>query len=194
MLFLLTQYYFHEFSLPYPRPNIYTEIPPQICTIFLQLLNVIQSFCIHFGATSSKHGKHIKIIFHRHCVIHRSSKSLLANVLDIDDDFRHNCRPLTPGGTLPLNNPPYFRTVFRLRTAFFCIFTFADVLQSSINLLVPLPYRHDDNCSIGTIGGNRMPDAIAPHACSFSSSADYELSLILKEIRFITDQVSGKHS
>ncbi|CRK93806.1 CLUMA_CG007333, isoform A [Clunio marinus] len=90
----------------------------------------------------------------------RSSKSLLANVLDIDDDFRHNCRPLTPGGTLP-HNPPYFRTV----------------------------YRHDDNCSIGTIGGGRMPDAIAPHACSFNSSADYELALILKEIRFITDQI-----
>lgn len=35
-----------------------------------------------------------------------------------------------------------------------------------------------------------MPDAIAPHACSFNSSADYELALILKEIRFITDQVS----
>lgn len=35
-----------------------------------------------------------------------------------------------------------------------------------------------------------MPDAIAPHACSFTSSADYELALILKEIRFITDQVS----
>lgn len=49
--------------------------------------------------------------------------------------------------------------------------------------------RHDDNCSIGTIGG-RMPDAIAPHACSYTSSADYELALILKEIRFITDQVS----
>lgn len=64
------------------------------------------------------------------------------------------------------------------------------MLKSSINHLAPLPYRHDDNCSIGTIGGNRMPDAIAPHACSFSSSADYELSLILKEIRFITDQVS----
>jgi hypothetical protein len=43
----------------------------------------------------------------------RSSKSLLANVLDIDDDFRHNCRPLTPGGTLP-HNPTYYRTVFRL--------------------------------------------------------------------------------
>lgn len=65
-----------------------------------------------------------------------------------------------------------------------------DILSQSLNLLVlPLPSRHDDNCSIGTIGG-RMPDAIAPHACSFNSSADYELALILKEIRFITDQVS----
>lgn len=68
---------------------------------------------------------------------------------------------------------------------------FADYLSQSLNLLVlPLPSRHDDNCSIGTIGGGRMPDAIAPHACSFNSSADYELALILKEIRFITDQVS----
>lgn len=65
----------------------------------------------------------------------------------------------------------------------------ADKLSQSLNVLVlPLPSsRHDDNCSIG---GGRIPDAIAPHACSFSSSADYELALILKEIRFITDQVS----
>jgi hypothetical protein len=71
---------------------------------------------------------------------------------------------------------------------------FADVLSQSLNLLVlPLPSRHDDNCSIGTIGGGRMPDAIAPHACSFNSSADYELALILKEIRFITDQVSKRY-
>lgn len=41
---------------------------------------------------------------------------------------------------------------------------------------------------MGTIGSVRMPDAVAPHAC-FNSSADYELALILKEIRFITDQV-----
>ena len=70
----------------------------------------------------------------------------------------------------------------------------ADKLSQSLNVLVlPLPpsSRHDDNCSIGTIGGGRMPDAIAPHACSFTSSADYELALILKEIRFITDQVSN---
>ncbi|XP_055589543.1 CHRNA7-FAM7A fusion protein-like [Uranotaenia lowii] len=89
----------------------------------------------------------------------RSSKSLLANVLDIDDDFRHNCRPLTPGGTLP-HNPTYFRTV----------------------------YSSDDG-SMGPIGSNRMPDAIAPPHTCFTSSADYELALILKEIRFITDQI-----
>jgi hypothetical protein len=71
----------------------------------------------------------------------------------------------------------------------------ADILSDSLNVLVlPLPpSRHDDNCSIGTIGGGgRMPDAIAPHACSFNSSADFELALILKEIRFITDQVSSE--
>lgn len=50
----------------------------------------------------------------------RCSKSLLANVLDINDDFRHNnCRPLSGGvgavggsSTLP-PNATYFRTVFR---------------------------------------------------------------------------------
>lgn len=90
--------------------------------------------------------------------------------------------------------------LFFFFSSFLCLFLwgrcclvvpFADILSQSLNLLVlPLPSRHDDNCSIGTIGGGRMPDAIAPHACSFNSSADYELALILKEIRFITDQVS----
>lgn len=41
----------------------------------------------------------------------RSSKSLLANVLDIDDDFRHSCRPLTPAAGLP-PNPAFFRMGF----------------------------------------------------------------------------------
>lgn len=69
----------------------------------------------------------------------------------------------------------------------------ADKSQSLNVLVLPLPSRHDDNCSIGTIGGGRIPDAVAPpHACSFTSSADYELALILKEIRFITDQVSNQ--
>lgn len=41
----------------------------------------------------------------------RSSKSLLANVLDIDDDFRHNHRG---GGTpTPLPTATFFRTVYR---------------------------------------------------------------------------------
>lgn len=41
----------------------------------------------------------------------RSSKSLLANVLDIDDDFRHNHRG---GGTpTPLASAAFFRTVYR---------------------------------------------------------------------------------
>lgn len=39
-----------------------------------------------------------------------SSKSLLANVLDIDDDFRCNHRTTT--ATLP-HQPTYYRTVFR---------------------------------------------------------------------------------
>lgn len=89
----------------------------------------------------------------------------------------------------------FFSSFFPFCVSFFgvdvVVVQFADILSQSLNLLVlPLPSRHDDNCSIGTIGGGRMPDAIAPHACSFNSSADYELALILKEIRFITDQVS----
>ncbi|XP_077292996.1 nicotinic Acetylcholine Receptor alpha7 [Arctopsyche grandis] len=76
----------------------------------------------------------------------RSSKSLLANVLDIDDDFRHNHRA------------PYYRTL-------------------------------DDLC-IGFRGGEenaaaRPPDPPAPTCLG----ADYELALILKELRVITDQL-----
>jgi len=46
--------------------------------------------------------------------------------------------------------------------------------------------RPGDDGSIGPMGGTRIPDV--PHTCT-TSSADYELALILKEIRFITDQV-----
>ncbi|KAL5282058.1 CHRNA7.2 family protein [Megaselia abdita] len=92
----------------------------------------------------------------------RSSKSLLANVLDIDDDFRHNIRPISPsGGTLPHNNA-FYRTV----------------------------YGQGDDGSIGPIGSTRMPDAVTHHTC-IKTSTDYELGLILKEIRVITDQVSN---
>lgn len=90
----------------------------------------------------------------------RSSKSLLANVLDIDDDFRcnHRCN------TLP-HNPTYYRTV----------------------------YRQGDDGSLGPVGGGAVPpgrihEAVS-HTC-LSSSAEYELALILKELRVITDAVS----
>ncbi|CAO1386146.1 unnamed protein product [Diamesa hyperborea] len=87
----------------------------------------------------------------------RSSKSLLANVLDIDDDFRcnHRCN------TLP-HNPTYYRTV----------------------------YRQGEDGSIGPVGGSagvggRIHETVS-HTC-LSSSAEYELALILKELRVITD-------
>lgn len=55
--------------------------------------------------------------------VYRSSKSLLANVLDIDDDFRHNIRPISPsGGTLPHNNA-FYRTVYGYVITCFCNFT-----------------------------------------------------------------------
>lgn len=92
-----------------------------------------------------------------HC---RSSKSLLANVLDIDDDFRcnHRCN------TLP-HNPTYYRTV----------------------------YRQGDDGSLGPIGGGapgRLHETVS-HTC-LSSSAEYELALILKELRVITDTVEKR--
>lgn len=48
--------------------------------------------------------------------------------------------------------------------------------------------RQGDDGSIGPIGSTRMPDAVTHHSC-IKSQTEYELSLILKEIRFITDQV-----
>jgi len=51
--------------------------------------------------------------------------------------------------------------------------------------------RQGDDGSIGPIGSTRMPDAVTHHTC-IKSSTEYELGLILKEIRFITDQVSRR--
>ncbi|XP_055300732.1 neuronal acetylcholine receptor subunit alpha-7 [Sitodiplosis mosellana] len=83
----------------------------------------------------------------------RSSKSLLANVLDIDDDFRcnHSCPTF-------LQQPTYYRTV----------------------------YRGEAEESIGTIADTRINQSY-PQSC-FGSS-EYELALILKELRWITDQL-----
>lgn len=50
-------------------------------------------------------------------------------------------------------------------------------------------FRQGDDGSIGPIGSTRMPDAVTHHTC-IKTQTEYELSLILKEIRFITDQVS----
>ncbi|XP_055376631.1 neuronal acetylcholine receptor subunit alpha-7-like isoform X2 [Condylostylus longicornis] len=53
---------------------------------------------------------------------------------------------------------------------------------------VELKESQGDDGSIGPIGSTRMPDAVTQHTC-IKSSTDYELGLILKEIRFITDQL-----
>ncbi|XP_065211818.1 neuronal acetylcholine receptor subunit alpha-7-like isoform X2 [Planococcus citri] len=81
----------------------------------------------------------------------RSSKSLLANVLDIDDDFRHN------------------------------------TYQSSSRH--PSFYRHDDPTT-GPGGGSNGVGVI--HTTTTSSSCigpHRELSLILKELRLITEKI-----
>lgn len=48
--------------------------------------------------------------------------------------------------------------------------------------------RQGDDGSVGAVGDGRMHETIS-HTC-LSTSAEYELALILKELRFITDQVS----
>lgn len=60
--------------------------------------------------------------------------------------------------------------------------------RCSHSLTLSCNYRPGDDVSIGGMNGSRLPDALSPHTC-VKSSAEYELALILKEIRFITDQV-----
>lgn len=64
------------------------------------------------------------------------------------------------------------------------------IFKKNILLLnIRLHFRQGDDGSIGPIGSTRMPDAVTHHTC-IKTSTDYELGLILKEIRVITDQVS----
>ncbi|EDW57446.2 neuronal acetylcholine receptor subunit alpha-7 isoform X2 [Drosophila virilis] len=95
----------------------------------------------------------------------RSSKSLLANVLDIDDDFRCNHR--CASATLP-HQPTYYRTMFRQGD------------DGSVGPVGPVG-------PVAAVADSRMHEAIS-HTC-LSSSAEYELALILKELRWITDQL-----
>ncbi|KAL7745803.1 hypothetical protein ACLKA6_009997 [Drosophila palustris] len=95
----------------------------------------------------------------------RSSKSLLANVLDIDDDFRCNHR--CTSATLP-HQPTYYRTMFRQGD------------DGSVGPVGPVG-------PVAAVADARMHEAIS-HTC-LGSSAEYELALILKELRWITDQL-----
>lgn len=104
----------------------------------------------------------------------RSSKSLLANVLDIDDDFRCNHRC----STLP-HNPTYYRTMYRQGDAdggVGPLGTGTDTIGRSAGGLG----------TISAAGGGRLHETVSSHTC-LSSSAEYELALILKELRYITD-------
>ena len=68
-------------------------------------------------------------------------------------------------------------------------FPAVSVVLQLILIVLLISYRPGDDGSIGGMNGSRLPDALSPHTC-IKSSAEYELALILKEIRFITDQVS----
>lgn len=102
-------------SRPVIRNSVVMDYPPTPCSNNSEQPN--KSHHHHLQANN-----HLNILTDVE-LKQRCSKSLLANVLDINDDFRHtNCRPLlTSGGigiggggssTLPPNST-YFRTVFR---------------------------------------------------------------------------------
>lgn len=78
------------------------------------------------------------------------------------------------------------------------MFSFFQFLSFFVKSETKQTYRQGDDGSIGPIGGQGIAPAIpasrvheaVSHTC-LSSSAEYELALILKELRVITDQVSG---
>lgn len=107
-------------------------------------------------------------------------------MLDIDDDFRCNHRC----STLP-HNPTYYRTMYR-----------GD--DGPMGPGGPGGGGGTDTIGrsggggggvgLGTISaasgvvGGRLHETVSSHTC-LSSSAEYELALILKELRYITDSV-----
>lgn len=111
----------------------------------------------------------------------RSSKSLIANVLDIDDDYRcnHRCN----SGSL-LQNPTYFRSVNR----------WAPVTDNYLHPLINLWFHfwssNLDVRSRQTLDDGSYGGQITDVNNCLGSSAEFELTLILKELRWITDQVS----
>lgn len=109
--------------------------------------------------------------------IYSSSKSLLANVLDIDDDFRcnHSCPTF-------LQQPTYYRTVYRYQYKH----KFIEIIWVNDFVHFIFYFRGETDESIGTIADTRINNQY-PQTC-FGSS-EYELALILKELRWITDQV-----
>lgn len=74
------------------------------------------------------------LLIHKH-PRNRSSKSLLANVLDIDDDFRCNHR--CTGATLP-HQPTYYRTVYRWVFSF----KFTSFVRLPFNVSQPMMSNH----------------------------------------------------
>lgn len=111
----------------------------------------------------------------------RSSKSLIANVLDIDDDYRCNHR--CTSGTLLHTPSAYYRTVNR----------WAIWMDDDMMRVITSQSFSSSLCRQGVednsyVHDSRSHDNIA-HTCP-NSSAEYELALILKELRWITDQVS----
>lgn len=118
----------------------------------------------------------------------RSSKSLIANVLDIDDDYRcnHRCN----SGSL-LQNPTYYRTVNRYTTI-----RDGEIISGRLDshligwLTGGGPFFN--LCSRQVVDDGSYGGQITDVNNCLGSSAEFELALILKELRWITDQVSAR--